>query len=356
MLLVIVVHTSGYLGPISGVETQMTLGTLGIICDPIFFTLSGYFAFRPLKRTLKNYYLNKVSTILLPVILYSIILYFYTSRFENIGIAEYFAYFTHLMRVDWWFIPALVPCLMVAPFLYKGLKNLSDKQLVCLLIVVVAVFSSGEILSFARWGFNAIGFTAGANFCSLLLVLVPPGVLTGGPQYFQFFILGGIYRRLAPSFKGKLGVALIALGGACWILDTVFAVWGLPRTDPSYFWLFDALGTMILFERINIKGKFAQRVISWTGKRSYSIYLFQWTTIAMVGRRLYDFQMFGNVADMDVPLRILMWVLLVLGAYVLAWIFASILDTVLLKNVQNWFEKTFMKKSKTAPSEELDWT
>ena len=64
MLFVVIVHSSQYLGPVYGIETRPFISEFALICDPIFFVLSGYFAFRPLKTTYAEYLLNKVVTII----------------------------------------------------------------------------------------------------------------------------------------------------------------------------------------------------------------------------------------------------------------------------------------------------
>ena len=70
-----VVHTSGSLGIIHNFDAGYAVGTAAFLCDPLFFVLSGYFALDPIKRDLKSYYINKVITILLPLVLYSLLLY-----------------------------------------------------------------------------------------------------------------------------------------------------------------------------------------------------------------------------------------------------------------------------------------
>lgn len=80
MFLVVVVHSSPYLPVVSSnFDLQVALSRTAIICDPIFFMLSGYFALKPLKCSLKEFYLKKVSSILFPIFLYSIILYVYNA-------------------------------------------------------------------------------------------------------------------------------------------------------------------------------------------------------------------------------------------------------------------------------------
>ncbi len=124
MFLVVVTHASGHLGPLGGIPTHGTIVAAAIICDPIFFALSGYFALQPIKRTLGAYYWNKVCTIILPLILYSVLLYFYESAFQEMSLFGYFTYFSMLLGTRWWFIPTLVPCLIAAPFWLGALPHL----------------------------------------------------------------------------------------------------------------------------------------------------------------------------------------------------------------------------------------
>lgn len=56
MFSVVVVHCGGYLGQIGPVNMGLVAGRAAIACDPVFFALSGYFALRPLKRGLQDYY------------------------------------------------------------------------------------------------------------------------------------------------------------------------------------------------------------------------------------------------------------------------------------------------------------
>lgn len=118
MLFVVVVHSSQYLGPIYGIATQPFISEFAFICDPIFFVLSGFFAFRPLKTTYAKYLLNKVVTIVLPLVVYSVVLYAYGCVKGTVafGLPQYFNWFYNTLFGGWWFIPALIPFLVLAPF------------------------------------------------------------------------------------------------------------------------------------------------------------------------------------------------------------------------------------------------
>lgn len=66
MFLVVVVHIAPQLGSFRGINAGAIVGTGAIICDPIFFCLSGYFALRPLKKSYKDYLFGKALSLLLP--------------------------------------------------------------------------------------------------------------------------------------------------------------------------------------------------------------------------------------------------------------------------------------------------
>lgn len=71
MFLVVVVHIAPQLGSFCGINAGAIVGTGAIICDPIFFCLSGYFALRPLKKSYKDYLFGKALSLLLPIFVYA---------------------------------------------------------------------------------------------------------------------------------------------------------------------------------------------------------------------------------------------------------------------------------------------
>ena len=66
MFLVVVVHCGAYPCYVGSVNLGGALGRAAIICDPVFFVLSGYFAIRPLKTNLRSYFHRKLVTIVCP--------------------------------------------------------------------------------------------------------------------------------------------------------------------------------------------------------------------------------------------------------------------------------------------------
>lgn len=341
MFMVVVVHTSAYLPQVSSwFDLPHAVSSAAIICDPVFFMLSGYFALRPLKCSMKEYYLKKVSTIVLPILIYSIILYLYTS-WPNPGIGGYVSYSAELFFSGWWFIPALIPLLMLAPFLFMALEGLDDRWIVRLAKLFAFVYVWGvvyHILDFIAIGIERPGLS---NLLTMVTACVPVSLIV---SYFPVFCFGYLYRRLSTILTQdqKRKASVIAL--AAIVATFVLAGLGVGADDPNQLWVIASFCLFFLFERVRIPEGVASKVVVWVAKRSYSIYLFQYTTIAIMGGILYTGMAFGDVSTFPLVLQLVIWVLYAVGSYCLALIVASVLDPILLTNVQRLFNSVFHKK------------
>lgn len=80
MFLVVVCHSVPYIGLIHGHDYAPSIAEFVLICDPIFFALSGFFAIRPLKSSYVRYLLHKVKTVILPLLIYTTIVYFFAAQ------------------------------------------------------------------------------------------------------------------------------------------------------------------------------------------------------------------------------------------------------------------------------------
>lgn len=60
-----------------------------------------------------------------------------------------------------------------------------------------------------------------------------------------------------------------------------------PRR-PEHPWLFATIAVLLIFDKIEIRSPRLQKVFEWTGRRSFAIYLLQYTTIALVAPFIYD--------------------------------------------------------------------
>ena len=79
------------------------------------------------------------------------------------------------------------------------------------------------------------------------------------------------------------------------------ADFSVDRFDPSFPWLFATIAVLFLFDRIRVTDAGAQRALEWTGRRSYSIYLLQYTAIAIVAPFVYDALLAGGIGGFVAP-------------------------------------------------------
>lgn len=342
MFAVVVVHMSGYLGPIGGVPTN-AIGVFAIVCDPVFFALSGYFALRPLKTGLFKYYVRKFSSIVLPLFLYSVLLYVYYSWSSGLSLFGYIEYFSNVLS-PWWFIPALIPFLIAAPFLYKCLESLSDDWVKLLIKLSVVLSIWGIAGCFLTWVFEATGHATLGRMVGICTSLLPATMVPN--SYFIYFCLGFFIRRLIPILSDKRKNQLIVLGLLCWILDTAFAHFGINRVDPSYAWLPATIVIFLIVDRLSIPDGIASRCIGWAAKRSYSIYLLQYTTIEIATAAVYTSFFAGGIMGHIALVRLCVWLGTTFLAYALAFGFASIADSALLRPLQGFVESFLLRMQK----------
>ena len=333
MFSVVVVHCGGYLGQIGPVNMGLVAGRAAIACDPVFFALSGYFALRPLKRGLRDYYQKKLVGIVVPLVVYSVLLYLWSSWLTGLSVGGYCAFAAGEIGSPWWFIPTLIPFLVLAPFLCQFFEALSDKWALrlCKLVLVASLWSC--LSYFGQWLFVAIGKPGAASMIEAITYLIPTQLVPVG--YFVFFCAGYFLRRMLPLLSKKNKKQLIAIGFLFWALDVVALYVGVSAADPSDYWFWVVIALFIIFDRIEIGSTTALgRAMRWTGERSYTIYLLQYTSIKAVAAVLYDGSALGIVSAMPWLGRLGVWVLLVFASYALSLLLASVFDALVLKPVQ----------------------
>ena len=141
MFLVVVVHIAPQLGSFRSINASAIAGTAAIICDPIFFCLSGYFALKPLKKSYKDYLFGKVLSLLLPIFVYAGLLYAYKAATGSLQDTNFIRYTSGLVQGGWWFVPALIPYIMIAPILAKMFDALDNKTCKIALFVTLGIYA-----------------------------------------------------------------------------------------------------------------------------------------------------------------------------------------------------------------------
>lgn len=341
MFMVVVVHTS-YDIPVASqwFNLGIAIQKLAIICDPLFFMLSGYFALRPLHYSLKEYYLKKASTILLPILIYSIVLYAFNS-WGTVTISGYISYSISLLSGDWWFIPTLIPFLALAPFLYQALEGISDEYLLHLLKLFAIVYVWGaatHVLAFVGCSLNTPDIS---SFVTLASYYFPRYLLEG---YFPVFILGYIYRRASTILTVNAKKRLARCSVPALALTFIFSGLGVGADDPDQLWVIAAFCLFFLFEKIDIQNNTLRTLFEWTGRRSYTIYLFQFTTISILRSALCNLMHIDTISQLPLCACLPTWLLLTILAYSLALIIASVLDMLVLHTAQHLFNIHVMNK------------
>ena len=90
----------------------------------------------------------------------------------------------------------------------------------------------------------------------------------------------------------------------------------------------------MIFDRLVIPDGRVSRCIGWAAKRSYSIYLLQYTTIEIATAAIYTSVFAGGIMGYAALVRVCVWIGATALAYVLAIGIASIVDSALLKPSQ----------------------
>ena len=200
------------------------------------------------------------------------------------------------------------------------------------LFVTLGIYAWGGLscaLSYLLIGSQHITIAAAV---STLQHIIPQSLLGG--TYFTFFCMGYLIKRVSPLLDMR-EVRLIKVAGILFfILDIISAYFGIERADPSYNWMIATVAIFIVIDRLTISSNALSKVIEWSAKRSYSIYLLQYTTIEFAINIVYITALNGGYATLAWPLRLFTWLLAAALAYGLALAIASLVDTLVIGPIQ----------------------
>lgn len=94
---------------------------------------------------------------------------------------------------------------------------------------------------------------------------------------------------------------------------------------------------------MNIEGASICKALSWTARRSYAIYLLQVTTIGIVFTPLVNNGFLGQETTLATIIRLPLFLIALLSAYLLALLIASVVDSSILRLIQAGYT-TLVKK------------
>lgn len=333
MFLVVVVHTTGYLGPVHGTSIQGVMGEFALICDPIFFTLSGYFAIRPLKHSYSYYLSNKVRSIILPLFTYTILVYLYGTLTGGVTLSPsaFLGWTAGVLASSYWFIPSLIPYLIIAPFLYRMFSSLGKKEIRTLGYIMIVACAYGIFQTLIG---SFLPNSRLAKIVTVINFIFPSGSQVILGSYFTYFCLGYFVKMLPEYLEPKKIRAIEYSGIICWIAGALLTHFGYQRSDPSYLWFPATAAIFLLFSKINIESASICKALSWTARRSYAIYLLQVTTIGIVFTPLVNNGFLGQETTLATIIRLPLFLIALLSAYLLALLIASVVDSSILRLIQ----------------------
>lgn len=332
MFLVVVVHIAPLLGSFHSINASAIASTAAIICDPIFFCLSGYFALRPLKKSYKAYLFGKALSLLLPIFVYAGLLYVSKAATGSATDTNFIRYTSGLVQGGWWFVPALIPYIMIAPILAKMFDALDDKTCKIALFVTLGIYAWGGLsCAVNSMLINSQHITLAAAV-SMLQRIIPRSLLGG--TYFTFFCLGYFIKRVTPLLNKRETCFIKSIGILFFVFDIVSAYFGFERSDPSFNWMIVTVAIFVAVDGIQLHSQAFSKIIEWTAKRSYSIYLLQYATIEFATSVIYDCALNGGYATLPWPFRLATWILATAFAYGTALAIASFVDTVVIGPIQ----------------------
>ena len=242
---------------------------LFLICNPLFFMLSGRFNLKKefnTKEDYKKFYIKRIATLLVPFLIFSIVIYIYRN-FDNLSIIDFAkGLLAGNIEGTYWFVYTLLGIIIFSPFFSKMLKsmNLFDKKLFFIIsfcvntfITVFAVFKIPNMITF-----NIVGLV-----------------------HWNFYYLMGEYiEEIFNTRKSRKIIILIGLLAFAlqFILRCTINT-GYRLSDPNPLLTLQALALyFFVLEFVKIKNEKVKNVISYFSKYSYIFYLLHMTVINFV--------------------------------------------------------------------------
>lgn len=332
MFAVLVVHAAPFLGIHFNVDVGSILGRVALLCDPVFFTLSGYFAIRALRGTLSEYYWRKTTTVLLPLFLCAAVLYPVVSKFDNMSLYGFFDWFLSELT-PWWFIPTLTGYLVVAPFLYLFFESLNDRNMKALTRISLTLMVCGMVWTFGVWLFEETGHHTVSSALRVVWKIFPTSIIEN--SYFIYFCLGYFVRRLSRGLDRTALAMVTVLGCMSVMLDVVFSHMGALLVDPSFYWIMPVCAVFFWVDRLKVQSGYIKKIVEALAKRSYSIYLFNFSAIAFA----YRFLPYGHWYVPGMTSGLIVWLVCLLLSYLLSLVAAIIFDSFILRPTQTILDR-----------------
>ena len=288
---------------------------LFLICNPLFFMLSGRFNLKKefnTKEDYKKFYIKRIATLLVPFLIFSIVIYIYRN-FDNLSIIDFAkGLLAGNIEGTYWFVYTVLGIIIFSPFFSKMLKsmNLFDKKL-----------------------FFVISFCVN-TFITVFAVFKIPNIITFeivGLVHWNFYYLMGEYiEEIFSTRKSRKIIILIGLLAFAlqFILRCTIKT-GYRLSDPSPLLTLQALALYFLvLEFVKIKNEKVKNVISYFSKYSYIFYLLHMTVIHFVNN---FFNMYIN-AGLNAVFALCIFII----SFIITMCIAIVAEKFVIKPIQNF--------------------
>lgn len=248
------------------------LDNIFLICNPIFFMLSGKFALGKNyddEKAYKSYYIKKIATLIIPFFIASVIIYMLL--YHN-SVADFLRKFW-ICDIDatYWFMYSLIGMIVFTPFYSKMLKNMKvfEKKLFLIL---------GFIFNFLVVILKCFEINSAISFEALAII---------GWHYYYF--AGYLIEDVFETKKSQIGLIIFAIiAFIAQILIIRFSSISYRLTDPSPLFTIITFGFYIsIVKFVTIKNEILKNLIKFVAKYSFVFYLFHHIIILQVVK-LFD--------------------------------------------------------------------
>lgn len=265
MLMVLATHTLNVVNNFSSpYNTTWTVKRILVdffmVCNPLFFMLSGKFNLNKNfkeSKDYKNFYYKKLISIILPFLIVSAIIYA-RYHFHSLSIKKFISLLLlNKIEATFWFVYVLVGILVFSPFFSKMLKNMNlfEKKLFLLLSFIMNAFVT--ILALFK--------------IKSIFTLSIFGIISWHIYYFVGYIIEDVFQTKKSRIFIMIG-AIISF--VLQFLIRRFMDYGYRLTDPFPLLTIETFGVyFFILEFIHIKNLKLQNIISYISKYSYIFYL-----------------------------------------------------------------------------------
>ncbi len=288
---------------------------LFLICNPLFFMLSGRFNLKKefnTKEDYKKFYIKRIVTLLVPFLIFSIVIYIYCN-FNNLNIINFLkGLLAGNIEGTYWFVYTLLGIMIFSPFFSKMLKNMNlfEKKLFFIIsfcintfITIFAVFKIPNMITF-----NIVGLV----------------------HWNSYYLMGEYIEEIFSTRKSRKIIMLIGL--LAFVLQFILRCTiktGYRLSDPSPLLTLQALALYFLvLEFVKIKNEKVKNVISYFSKYSYIFYLLHMTVIHFVNN---FFNMYIN-AGLNAVFALCIFII----SFIITMCIAIVAEKFVIKPIQNF--------------------